>query len=83
MSTNDGDLPAFPFASDICGHHGGMTLRDAFALTALAGVPQPLNTLHDIDAAYKRTAEHCWRMADAMLAARATQGAAPATGETE
>ena len=35
MSIKDGDRPAFPFASDICGHHGGMTLRDYFAAKAM------------------------------------------------
>lgn len=72
MSTNDGDLPAFPFASDICGHHGGMTLRDYFAAQALNGFMSiPGGGDPKTDAAY------AYRIADAMLAARA----AP-TGDT-
>lgn len=51
-------------------HYSGITVRDYFAGEALAGVSQPLNSLHDTDAAYERVAKHCYRMADAMLKAR-------------
>jgi hypothetical protein len=51
---------------------GGMTLRDYFAAEALNAVPMPQPELHDIQAAYDRIAQHAYKMADAMLKARAT-----------
>lgn len=61
--------PAFPTYEHISGcDKGGMTLRDYFAAKELAktnGV-----AICDISEAYARLADHCYRMADAMLAAR-------------
>lgn len=34
MRDHDADPLAFPIASDVCGHAGGMTLRDYFAEAA-------------------------------------------------
>lgn len=69
---NDGG-PAFPgmlpiHGTDEFAYFGGMTLRDYFAAKELAktnGV-----AICDIPEAYARLADHCYRMADAMLAAR-------------
>ena len=67
MSKNNGGQ-AFPvertFAND-----RGMSLRDYFAAKELAKVQA--TSICDIPAAYQRRAEHCYRMADAMLAERA------------
>ncbi len=71
MSIKDGGQ-AFPCVdSDSSGQmhlrDGGMTLRDYFA-------GQELSKQHgataDTDADFARVAVHCYRMADAMLAAR-------------
>ncbi|WP_261533105.1 hypothetical protein [Burkholderia multivorans] len=47
---------------------GGMTLRDYFAAKELSKV----NCVEvcDVQGAYDRLADHCYRMADAMLRAR-------------
>lgn len=66
---NDGGF-AFPLKEPLGSDATGMTLRDYFAAKALQGVEMPLSALHDTDAAYARVATHCYRMADAMLAAR-------------
>ena len=72
MSTRNNGGPALPVVSD--GHtHGtepGMTLRDYFAAEELSkkdGVG-----ICDEPETYARLADHCYRMADAMLAARGT-----------
>lgn len=75
MSAHNDGGPAFPtpyttrdgdhYSTDF---EGGMTLRDYFAAKELAktnGV-----AICDIPEAYARLAGHCYRMADAMLAAR-------------
>jgi hypothetical protein len=76
MEQEDGG-PAFPVpgatkvrSDGYFDPQSGMSLRDYFAAKALAGIPQPLCSLHDVEAAYMRTATHCYRMADAMLKAR-------------
>jgi len=67
------DLPAFPVLEQ--GGDGrlelgnsGMTLRDYFAGQELAKVDAV--AVCDIPSAYARLADHCYRMADAMLSAR-------------
>lgn len=55
--------PAFPFSELNGGDYSGMTLRDWFAGQALAGV---LDRVSDPDEVSAR----CYRIADAMLAAR-------------
>lgn len=74
MSGHNHGGPAFPSANDVrigelgTAGHPGMTLRDYFAAKELAktnGV-----AICDIPEAYARLADHCYRMADAMLAAR-------------
>jgi hypothetical protein len=68
------DIPAFPvtlMSGERYGQHAehdGMTLRDFFAGKELS----KMNAVAccDIPDAYARQAEHCYRMADAMLAAR-------------
>lgn len=72
MSTKNGG-PAFPVSEDqsrgkVSGVYGGMTLRDAFAIAELGKVNG--RTILDIPSTYDRLATHCYRMADAMLAAR-------------
>lgn len=47
---------------------GGMTLRDWFAGQQLAKITTAY--VCDTKASYDRAAEHCYRMADAMLRAR-------------
>lgn len=47
---------------------GGMTLRDYFAGQELSKVNAV--SVCDIPSAYDRAAEHCYRMADAMLKVR-------------
>jgi hypothetical protein len=63
--------PAFPLhnhgVQTLGMHISGMTLRDYFAAKAM----QRLLTSDDIDVSYA-TAVLCYRMADAMLAARET-----------
>lgn len=55
--------PAFPMASDILGHHEGMTLRDWFAGQALAIGYAMGEPPHE-------TAQQAYSYADAMLAER-------------
>ena len=68
------DFPAFPTLEQ--GGDGrlelsnsGMTLRDYFAGKELSKVDGV--SVCDIPSAYARLADHCYRMADAMLKARA------------
>jgi hypothetical protein len=63
-SPND-DEPAFP--RDAVLGQSGMSLRDAFALAALAGIMTRSGTL---DIPKDRVAETAFRVADAMLAER-------------
>jgi hypothetical protein len=49
-------------------HEPGMSLRDYFAGQELAKVDAV--SVCDIPSAYARLADHCYRMADAMLEAR-------------
>ncbi len=63
-----GKLPIYGEVADEFAYFGGMTLRDYFAAKELAktnGV-----AICDIPEAYARLADHCYRMADAMLATR-------------
>ena len=61
--------PAFPTYSVISScDEGGMTLRDYFAAKELASVTDKDICGRPSD--YARYADHCYRMADAMLAAR-------------
>lgn len=72
------DEPAFPVKDAGCWQAHGMTLRDYFAgqeLTNMAGRV----AVCDAPEVYARAADHCYRMADAMLRARAA--AAIAKGE--
>jgi hypothetical protein len=61
---NDGG-PAFPSQGK---NYSGMTLRDYFAAKELAKTIGPY--ICDDPAVYKRLADHCYRMADAMIDAR-------------
>lgn len=49
----------------------GMTLRDYFATKELARMEYGQCMVNDVPSAYDRIAKHCYRMADAMLKARA------------
>ena len=61
--------PAFPTYEHISGcDKGGMTLRDYFAAKELASVTD--KDICERPSDYARYADHCYRMADAMLAAR-------------
>jgi hypothetical protein len=73
--------PAFPVSTRVCsdgflGHQdsastwqfSGMTLRDYFAAAELQSIPNL--SICDMPAAYARIADHCYRMADAMIAER-------------
>ncbi len=68
------DIPAFPvtlLSGERYGQHNehdGMTLRDYFAAKELSKIYAV--ECCDIPDAYARQAEHCYRMADAMLEAR-------------
>jgi hypothetical protein len=70
------DIPAFPVSEEldraVCrgGGYGytGMTLRDYFAAKELASLEN--KTVCDRPEAYARIADHCYRMANAMLAER-------------
>ena len=53
------------------GFTGGMTLRDYFAAKELARMEHANCMVNDVQGAYDRVAKHCYRMADAMLMARA------------
>ena len=68
MSTTGG--PAFPglHPSKECHYQdSGMTLRDYFAGQALAAVNLGIGVSNEY---YRKTANHCYAMADAMLEAR-------------
>ena len=70
-----GELPAFPFVSEIYGHSGGMTLRDYFAAKAMEGwiAAQPSIHGEKLDGTKEHANLVAWRsyvMADAMLAER-------------
>lgn len=64
---NDGG-PAFAMASDRFGYHKGMSLRDAFAISAMAALMQ----MDGIQYAHKymEHAVDAYKQADAMLKAR-------------
>ncbi|MBU9501298.1 hypothetical protein KTE68_14065 [Burkholderia multivorans] len=67
---NDGG-PAFPEVPGECNVYQGkpgMTLRDYFAAKELSKVDWV--EVCDVQGAYDRLADHCYRMADAMLRAR-------------
>lgn len=70
MSTQNTGGPAFPVTEQNGANSGdcGMTLRDWFAGKELSKIDQC--SVCDIPAAYDRIADHCYRMADAMLRAR-------------
>ena len=64
--------PAFPLASDIIGHHEGMTLRDWFAGRMVTGyLSSYQGSVHPDEAA--TIAKLAYQMADAMLAERAKE----------
>jgi hypothetical protein len=67
MTVNDGGQ-AFPLSE--LGMHGsyGMTLRDYFAGEELSSIHG--KTICSVPEDYDRIADHCYRMADAMLRAR-------------
>ena len=67
MSIKDGELPAYPFASDICGHHGGMTLRDYFAAMAMQAAAT------NSSLTFAERANWAYIQADAMLVERNKQ----------
>lgn len=68
------DIPAFPIplnhGESYMGHSvcDGMTLRDYFAAKELSKTVGAC--ICDVPESYERLAEHCYRMADAMLEAR-------------
>lgn len=61
----------------------GMSLRDYFAAKALQAVPMQQSRLHDIQPTYDRIAQHAYKMADAMLRARAIGSDTPAASTRE
>jgi hypothetical protein len=69
------DIPAFPFSEELersvlSSGYGStdITLRDYFAAKELASLEN--KTVCAWPEAYARIADHCYRMADAMLAER-------------
>ena len=73
MSTINNGGPAFPFDPSVPLNrldlpHTGMTLLDWFAGKELQKTHG--TDICDIPEAYDRLAEHCYRMADAMIRAR-------------
>lgn len=63
--------PAFPVCGAAADHQfTGASLRDYFAAKELTRVEYRQLAVCDVPAAYDRLAEHCYRMADAMLKAR-------------
>jgi hypothetical protein len=68
MSIKDGELPAYPFASDICGHHGGMTLRDYFAARAMQAAATTVVGANGFT--FEERARWAYQQADAMLSER-------------
>lgn len=76
MSTINNGGPAFPHHEDgFSGTSAGMTLRDYFAAKELGRLDGECGVC-DAPEAYERVAMHCYRMADAMLAAREGQAQA-------
>lgn len=71
MSIKDGELPAYPFASDICGHHRGMTLRDYFAAMAMQAAAT--NSVGAASLTFAERANWAYIQADAMLVERNKQ----------
>ncbi|UXZ43572.1 hypothetical protein [Pseudomonas soli] len=66
----DGENPAFPVAASEYGGHGtclGLTIRDYFAAKAMNGICSHSETWGLVE---QEIAEHAYRLADAMLAAR-------------
>ena len=61
------DPPAFPTGTGVTPYSPGMTLRDYFAAKAIFHTIEHNNT-------YKDAAESAYKMADAMLKARETNG---------
>lgn len=68
MSEMSDGGPAFPIASDVIGHCGGMSLRDWFAGQAIAGTCRP--TPDGWSLSPEDHAQWAYQMADAMLSAR-------------
>ena len=80
MSNQDNGGPAFPVPAEFFSDGSmrrpsgdGLSVRDYMAAKALAAVPMPQGHMHDEKAVYDRIASHCYKMADAMLAARGQQ----------
>jgi hypothetical protein len=76
MSVKNGG-PAFPGEPEMRfgesnEYNQGMTLRDYFAAKELTNMAGQI-AVCDIHDAYARIANHCYRMADAMIAARETK----------
>ena len=67
MSGKDNGGPAFPWGEHGT-HLGGMTLRDYFAAKELSKTEGAY--VCDEPKTYERLADHCYRMADAMLKER-------------
>lgn len=62
---------AFPHGDPTNGGDIGMTLRDYFAAKELTSLEKKTVCVCDRPREYARIADHCYRMADAMLAERA------------
>ncbi|MFY2845615.1 hypothetical protein ACOTJF_28410 [Achromobacter ruhlandii] len=75
MKTIDDGGTAFPVPNFIRTYGPGMTQRTYFAAKAMAVVTPPRDLCGTAETAreYANWAEKCWRMADAMLAARGAQ----------
>ena len=71
MSTRNDGGSAFPQDTNTPNYRSGMTLRDYFAGKELSKTDGPV--ICDQPAVYMRLADHCYRMADAMLKAREVQ----------
>jgi hypothetical protein len=76
MNSERVDVGAFPrpHSNDQAGNNewaqDGMTLRDYFAAKAMLTIDPQNVGICDVPEGYARLADHCYRMADAMLAAR-------------
>lgn len=68
---NDGGSAFPPHARSTADEYMGMSLRDYFAAKELSSVDGV--RICDMPSAYDRLADHCYRMADAMLRAREHQ----------
>ena len=72
-----GSEPAYPVASDIIGHHSGMSMRQYYAGQALAGMmattgdPPSLNSPNFV---FRNWAALCFKIADAMILADGDAG---------